>query len=86
MQAATGGYVEVGKVLIDKGANVNAPPVPATGDTALTIAADEGHHLFVELLLQRGALVDVRNKKGCTPLWLACHGGHLDVGQILMRG
>lgn len=33
----------------------------------------------------RGAIVDVRNKKGCTPLWLACHGGHLDVVQCLVR-
>ena len=86
MEAANGGYVEVGKVLIEKGADVNAPPVPATRDTALTIAADKGHYRFVELLLMKGANVDARNKKGCTPLWLACHGGHLDVGQILMRG
>lgn len=30
-------------------------------------------------------MVDARNKKGCSPLWLACHGGHLDVAQILFR-
>ncbi|ODM95490.1 Ankyrin repeat and KH domain-containing protein mask [Orchesella cincta] len=85
MEAANGGYVEVGKILIEKGAEVNAAPVPATRDTALTIAADKGHYRFVELLLNKGAIVDARNKKGCTPLWLACHGGHLDVAQILFR-
>jgi len=85
MEAANGGYTEVGKILIDRGADVNAPPVPATKDTALTIAADKGHFRFVELLLQKHAIVEVRNKKGCTPLWLACHGGHLDVGQILFK-
>ena len=43
MEAASGGYVEVGRVLLDKGADVNAPPVPSSRDTALTIAADKGH-------------------------------------------
>ncbi|KFM83143.1 Ankyrin repeat and KH domain-containing protein 1, partial [Stegodyphus mimosarum] len=83
MEAASGGFVEVGKVLIDKGADVNAPPVPSSRDTALTIAADKGHHRFVQLLLQRDAIVDVKNKKGNSPLWLAANGGHLDVVQLL---
>lgn len=74
MEAASGGYVEVGRVLLDKGADVNAPPVPSSRDTALTIAADKGHYRFVELLLHRTASVDVKNKKGNSPLWLACNG------------
>ena len=53
MEAASGGYVEVGRVLLDKGADVNAPPVPSSRDTALTIAADKGHYRFVDLLLSR---------------------------------
>lgn len=84
MEAASGGYVEVGRVLLDKGADVNAPPVPSSRDTALTIAADKGHYRFVELLLSRHAAVDVKNKKGNSPLWLACNGGHLDVVQLLV--
>ncbi|XP_074600327.1 multiple ankyrin repeats single KH domain isoform X2 [Brevipalpus obovatus] len=85
MEAASGGYVDVGRVLLDKSADVNAPPVPSSRDTALTIAADKGHFRFVELLLQRGAQVDVKNKKGSSPLWLACNGGHLDVVQLLVN-
>ncbi|XP_066918341.1 ankyrin repeat domain-containing protein 17-like [Clytia hemisphaerica] len=85
MEAASGGYVDVGRVLIDRGADVNAIPVPSSRDTALTIAADKGHYKFAELLVVRGAVVDVRNKKGCTPLWLSAHGGHLDVCQLLAR-
>lgn len=77
MEAASGGYVEVGRVLLDKGADVNAPPVPSSKDTALTIAADKGHYRFVELLLSRGAAVDVKNKKGNSPLWLACNGAFI---------
>lgn len=33
----------------------------------------------------RGAHIDVRNKKGNTPLWLAANGGHLDVVQLLVQ-
>ena len=33
----------------------------------------------------RGANIDVRNKKGNTPLWLAANGGHLDVVQLLVQ-
>merc|ERR1712226_468579 len=83
MEAASGGYVDVGRVLLDKNADVNAPPVPSSRDTALTIAADKGHYRFVELLLSRGAQVDVRNKKGNSSLWLAANGGHIDVVQLL---
>ncbi|XP_025832280.1 ankyrin repeat domain-containing protein 17 isoform X2 [Agrilus planipennis] len=83
MEAASGGYVEVGRVLLDKGADVNAAPVPSSRDTALTIAADKGHCRFVELLLCRGAAVEVKNKKGNSPLWLAANGGHLSVVELL---
>ncbi|XP_047585769.1 ankyrin repeat and KH domain-containing protein 1 isoform X3 [Lutra lutra] len=85
MEAASGGYAEVGRVLLDKGADVNAPPVPSSRDTALTIAADKGHYKFCELLINRGAHIDVRNKKGNTPLWLASSGGHFDVVQLLVQ-
>jgi len=84
MEAASGGYVEVGRVLLDKGADIAAAPVPSSRDTALTIAADKGHYRFVELLVQRGAAVDARNKKGQTALWLACNGGHIEVVQLLV--
>nr|XP_023030075.1 ankyrin repeat domain-containing protein 17-like [Leptinotarsa decemlineata] len=83
MEAASGGYVDVGRVLLDKGADVNAIPVPSSRDTALTIAADKGHVRFVELLLCRGAQVEVKNKKGNSPLWLAANGGHQPVVELL---
>lgn len=87
MEAASGGYVEVGRILLEKGADVNAPPVPSSRDTALTIAADKGHYRFVELLIKKGGPnlnLDARNKKGSSPLWLAANGGHLDVVQLLV--
>ena len=59
METASGGYVEVGRALLDYGADMNAPPVPSSRDTAMTIASDKGHVEFVELLLKRGAQADV---------------------------
>lgn len=57
MEAASGGYVDVGRVLLEKGADVNAPPVPSSRDTALTIASDKGHVKFVELLINKYVFV-----------------------------
>ncbi|CAH8634846.1 unnamed protein product [Schistosoma intercalatum] len=85
MEAASGDYVEVGRILLDHGADVNASPVPSSRDTALTIAADKGNAKFVNLLLEKGGVVEARNKKGATPLWLASNGGHLEVVQSLIQ-
>jgi ankyrin repeat protein len=84
MEAASGGYEIVGRILLEKGADVNASPVPNSKDTALTIAAEKGHLKFVQLLIEYGSQLDVKNKKGATPLWLACQNGHLEVAQTLV--
>lgn len=100
MEAANGGYVDVGAVLLHSAADVNTSPVPTSRDTALTIAADKGHSAFVALLLQHDAQINARNKKGCTALWLvgrmgicrttnenslkACNGGHLETVKVLV--
>ncbi|KAI6181053.1 KH domain-containing protein [Aphelenchoides besseyi] len=85
MEAANGGYTDVGALLLKHGADPNAPPVPTSRDTALTIAADKGHATFVSMLLNQGATIDVKNKKGCTPLFLACSNGHLETVKILVK-
>jgi len=79
------GYVGVSRVLLDYGADVNAPPVPSSRDTALTIASEKGFLQLVDLLLERGAQVDVTNKKGNSALWLAANGGHLQVVELLYK-
>ncbi|VDN97700.1 unnamed protein product [Rodentolepis nana] len=85
MEAASGNHVKVGAILLSYGADVNAPPVQTSRDTALTIAADKGKAEFAKLLLDHGANVEARNKKGATSLWLACNGGHLEVVQKLIE-
>lgn len=84
MEAASGGYEIVGRILLERGADVNAAPVPSSKDTALTISAEKGHLKFVQLLVEYGAQLDAKNKKGCSALWLACNSGHLEVVQSLV--
>ena len=71
--AIDGGKVEPeSKVLaavtaaIDLGADVNASN--QAGDTALHVAASRGYNTIVQLLADRGAQLNVKNKRGLTPL------------------
>lgn len=56
----------------------------ANNDTALTVACVGGHAPLVGLLIQRGASVEHRDKKGFTPLILAATGGHVDCCKLLL--
>jgi hypothetical protein len=58
--------VEAAKAALDGGADVNG--VNQAGDTALHTAAARGNAPLVQLLVDRGAKVDVKNKRGQTPL------------------
>lgn len=84
MEAASGGYEAVGRILLERGADVNAAPAPNNKETALLIAAEKGHTKFVSLLVEYGAHVEAKNKKGCTALWLAAHQGHFDIVNLLV--
>ena len=47
-------------------------------------AAREGHANCVKLLLEAGADMDKRDKRGCTPLHNAAKNGHAACGQLLL--
>jgi ankyrin repeat protein len=53
-------------ILLERGADVNA--ANALGETALHGAAQRGANRIVEFLAERGAVLDVRNKDGRTPM------------------
>ncbi len=56
---------------------------PLFGETALMIAARAGNLPLVGLLLERGALPDLRNDRGQTPEMLARQNGHGTVAALL---
>ncbi|CAI2164981.1 15945_t:CDS:2 [Funneliformis geosporum] len=57
--------------------------VGTTGSTALHFAAANGCTQTVELLLKKGAIVDVADKYGSTPLSVAIAKNHADVIELL---
>lgn len=72
--------IEIIRVLLDKGANVNQP---TRYKTALMHAAGEGHVDFVQLLLEKGAQVNTRTDEG-TALIEAVIGGHTEIVKLLL--
>ena len=70
-------------VLIDARADVNAKEY-SIGLTALIIAALEGHHAVVQVLLTKGAEVNAKDMSGTTPLIAATKNGHAAVVQALL--
>jgi ankyrin repeat protein len=61
------------KAAIELGADVNA--ATQAGDTALHSAAALGHDTVVQLLADQGAQLNVKNKRGQTPLAALLNGG-----------
>ncbi|MBR2125299.1 MAG: ankyrin repeat domain-containing protein [Akkermansia sp.] len=54
------------------------------GTTALMMAAMNGYHEVVEVLVQNGADLNLRNKSGFTALMLAAQKGHAQVVRLLL--
>lgn len=70
--------LEATRLLLDAGADVNA--VTEAGDTALHAAAGAGMASVIQLLADRGAKLDVKNKNGQTPLALTIPRGRQQEG------
>ena len=66
MIASIKGYLELAKLLIDKGADVNKP-----GWTPLHYAASKGNIEMIRLLLEENAYIDAASPNGTTPLMMA---------------
>ena len=80
MEAASGGYADIVKLLIDHGANVNAKS--SAGNTALTYACCGGYEDVVKILLDAGADVEHQNENGHTPLMEAASCGHVGTWMV----
>ncbi len=75
IRAAALGRTEIAKLLIDRGADVNA--LTKSGNAPLLEAAEEGHEDTVKLLIEEGA--DVQ-RFGTEALQLARDGRHIEIG------
>ncbi|CAH1955829.1 unnamed protein product [Acanthoscelides obtectus] len=80
--AARNGHLDVCKLLIDSGANINA--VTNGGVTALSRAASTGHKEIVEYLLGKNADPFIQDSDGKTALHKAAENGHLHICRILL--
>ena len=79
MEAASGGFVQVGRFLIDhQKVNVNATSNTSARDTDITIAS-------AKLLLEKGGKANLKTSDWNSPLWLPANGGHLEVVERLYK-
>jgi ankyrin repeat protein len=64
MAASENGNLETAKILLEKGANLNATFDGERGQTALILASEQGHLDLVKLLLSKGADKEIRDADG----------------------
>ena len=81
--AATFGYIDVIKVLLKYGADINIGN--RYGDTPLHKSAEYSKPEVADFLLQQGALVDVEGRSERTPLLTAAAYGQSQVVQMLLN-
>ncbi|MCA1567480.1 MAG: ankyrin repeat domain-containing protein [Acidobacteria bacterium] len=83
--AARKGDVAAVRVLLDRGADVNAKF--RYGATALSYAADRGHLEVVKLLIERKADLNVKDTfYGATPIIWAAQKGYEKIVEVLLAG
>ena len=82
IEAARGGHIEVIKVLLAAGADVDIQN--GDGVTALFKAAEQGHADAVELLLANQAAPNLFDNTGRTPLMIASRNGYKSIVEQLI--
>uniref|UniRef100_S4RLR0 M-phase phosphoprotein 8 n=1 Tax=Petromyzon marinus TaxID=7757 RepID=S4RLR0_PETMA len=82
MLAAAFGHLDILRLLIRSGANVNARQ--KNGSTALIYAAEKNHLSTLALLLENGARVNLQQNNGETALSKACKRGDVEMVRLLL--
>ena len=83
MKAATEGYLKTAKLLIDKGAEIDART--NEGTSALMVASSGGYTKIVELLVNAGANAKIKNNMGYTAEMYAKEKGYTNIVQMLNK-
>jgi ankyrin repeat protein len=81
LAACDGGHIEVVKLLVDKGANLNAKD--QNGQTPLMKTAASGQLDIVKILVERGADLTLTDERGDTALSMASKGLRSKVVDLL---
>ncbi len=82
IKAADGGKLAIVKLLLEKGAKVNARSTD--GQTALMAAVMRGFDDVVEVLLAAGADVKARDARGNSAFGIAVFGAKLEIAELLL--
>jgi ankyrin repeat protein len=80
--AISSGHTEISHMMLDHGADANAA-VRGDGTTALMMAAQRGNVGIIDVLIQKGAIVDKVTTTGTTALMFASLSGKLEAVQAL---
>ena len=80
MLAAIQNQIELAKLLIEQGAEVNKP-----GWTPLHYAATKGHIDIMRLLIENSAYLDAESPNGTTPLMMAAYYGTPQAVKLLLE-
>lgn len=86
--AAEAGSTQCVRLLLDRGARINAGYCDEQPAAPLWIAASRGHLDTVILLVERGAILELTTMEHSlktTALWIAALNGHLDVVTFLLK-
>lgn len=84
-QAVTDNNIESVKLVLENGADINQlGPSWYDYGSALHIAVQEGHQEIAQLLIEKGALVDLRDNSDLTPLHNAAWNGDLGMVKLLL--
>ncbi|KAF4470584.1 Ankyrin repeat domain-containing 52 [Fusarium albosuccineum] len=78
------GCVDIMRLLLDSGADPNAVTTEDE-QSPLHVASRQGHVDAAELLLQKGAVVDIVSRAYYTPLYVASNRGHDSVVKLLLE-
>jgi hypothetical protein len=82
-EASSRGHVELARMLIERGADVNIQDKYRS--TPSHLALEDGHVELVLMLIERGADVNAQDEDGFTLLHLASKGGHVELARVLIK-